>query len=666
MAKLIEARGITKVYRKGPVEIAALDGIDLDIERGEFVAIMGSSGSGKSTLMHILGCLDRPSAGTLTIDGTRVDALGDLELSRFRNRTSGFVFQSFNLLPDFNIVHNVALPLVYSGVKSGERKSRCIDAATALGLADRLDHKPTELSGGQVQRVAIARALVNHPILVLADEPTGNLDSVTGQEIISVFRKLHEQGKTVIMVTHDLRLARNADRIIHLSDGRITDTEIVEQKSTLDAEIGDIELAHDRPAGSEQRGMGVLDLVMIAFREGLWSHKMRSMLTMLGVLCGVAAVIASVAIAEGSKREALEQIRRIGANNITVRDAKLEGEELKQARLHLSMGLTVSDARSLQADIPSIKCAVPIKEMDVEVRYLDRKPKARVIATEPEYQIVANFPVGEGRYISQLDLEEYRRVCVLGHSVKREIFANEDPIGEQLRLGFDYYTVIGVMEPKFIPGGKVKAISTRDLNHDIYIPLSTALKRAKQDPMKSEITDVSIMVASADQMELTKTAVKRAMDRRHHNVEDYSLIVPEELQRLQQQTQDLFDMVLKLIAGISLIVGGIGIMNIMLATVTERTREIGTRRSVGASERDILKQFLFEAVAISICGGAMGVVAGWVLSRGVSWHTGWMTVVSPQAVMLAFCVSVAVGIIFGLWPAYKAAQQDPIEALRYE
>ena len=666
MPRLIEARNVTKIYRKGTMEIAALAGIDLDVEEGEFLAIMGSSGSGKSTLMHILGCLDRPTSGTLTINGTRVDDLGDLELSRFRNRTAGFVFQVFNLMPDFNVVRNVGVPLVYSGVKSSERKTRCIEAASALGLADRIDHRPTELSGGQVQRVAIARALVNHPILILADEPTGNLDSVTGQEIMAIFRKLHEHGKTIIMVTHDEKLAHYADRIIYLTDGKIVGEELVEKKSDAESEVGEIELIQEPPKRDEQRGMGVLDLIRIAFHEGLWSHKLRSMLTMLGVLCGVAAVITSVSIAEGSKRQALEQIKQIGANNITVRDGALEGEELTQARLSLSMGLSVADARALESDVSSILHAVPVKEMAVEVRHLARKPKSRVIATEPAYQDVANFYAGQGRFISQEDLRDYRRVCVLGHSVKREIFANEDPIGERIRLGLDYYTVIGVMQPKFIPGGKVKAISSRDLNHDIYIPLATALKRAKKDPMRSEIGGISIMVASGDQMEQTKQAVQKAMSRRHHGVADFSLVVPEELQRLQRKTQELFDMVLKLIAGISLIVGGIGIMNIMLATVTERTREIGTRRSVGASERDILKQFLFEAIAISVCGGAMGVVAGWALGAGVSWHTGWETVVAPQAVGLAFCVSVAIGIIFGLWPAQKAAKQDPIEALRYE
>ena len=662
---LIDARGVKRIYHVGEHEIVALGGVDLQVEEGEFVSIMGPSGSGKSTLMHLLGCLEQPTEGSYILDGVRVDDLDDVELSRIRNRLVGFVFQTFNLLPDSTVVQNVGLPLVYAGIDGRVRRERSSDAASALGLGDRLAHKPTELSGGQVQRVAIARALVAEPKLVLADEPTGNLDSTTGQEIMAVFRALHEEGKTVVMVTHDDRLAHYADRIIYIGDGLIVGEKEVEESARPEAEVGPIRVSYVH-SEAKPRDLKWKDVIRIGIREGLQAHLMRTLLTMLGVLFGVSAVIAMSSIGEGARREAIEQIRQMGANNIRVRAVQLKGEELMEARRALSDGLTWDDAKALRAVIPTVGRAVPIKQMDMDVRLGAKKPKARVVATSPEYQEVANFYVGKGRFLSEIDMRYCRPVCVLGKTIKRELFANEEAVDRRIRLGLAWYHVVGVMEGKDIPKGKIKAISTVDLNHDIYIPLTAALKRVKRNPEKTQIDEISIKVNDGESVHEAAEVVQAVMSRRHHEVDDHQLVVPEELLRREQATQRIFNIVMGAIAGISLVVGGIGIMNIMLATVTERTKEIGIRRAVGACERDILKQFLTEAVAISVTGGLLGIGLGWTIGETISRLAKWSTVVSLQAVILGFGVSAGVGVLFGIYPAWKAACQDPIQALRYE
>ncbi len=662
---LIDLTNVQRVYQMGDTQVVALAGIDLQIEEGEFVSIMGQSGSGKSTLMHLLGCLDKPTAGAYVLDGVRVDELDDTELSRIRNKKVGFVFQTFNLLSENTVVQNVGLPLVYAGIDGRERRARCSEAAAALGLGDRLAHKPTELSGGQVQRVAIARALVNDPKLILADEPTGNLDSATGQDIMRVFRALNRAGKTIIVVTHDDRLAHCADRIVRLSDGKVVGEEDVrgEEKLIDETERINVDFTH---SNVEPRDLKWLDVLRIGVAEGLLAHKMRTLLTMLGVMLGVAAVIAMASIGEGARRDAVEQIRQMGANNVRVRAIQLKGQELIEARRKLSNGLSWDDARAIEEVVPTVDRAVPMKLVEVDVRLRAKKPKARIIATTPQYQEAASYFVERGRFLSDIDMKYCRPVCVLGKSIKKELFANEEAIGQRIRLGLAWYHVVGVMEGKDIPKGKIKAISTVDLNHDIYIPLSTALKRVKHNPERSEIDEISVRVKDGENVRETAEVVQMVIDRRHHGVEDHQLIVPEELLRRAQATQRIFNYVMGATAAISLIVGGIGIMNIMLASVTERTKEIGIRRAVGACKRDVLKQFLIEATAVSMTGGLLGVASGPLIAKLIAVWAKWRTVVSLEAVVVGFVVSVAVGVIFGSYPAWKAASQDPIQALRYE
>ncbi len=654
----IRVRNLSRVYTKGDIEVVALAGIDLDIHEGEFVAIMGPSGSGKSTLMHLLGCLDKPTAGTYTLDGVEVSQLDDVELSALRNRKVGFVFQTFNLLSDSSAADNIALPLVYAGIGRKERYETSQVAADAMGLVPRLDHRPTELSGGEIQRVAIGRALASNPRILLADEPTGNLDTVTGGEIMAIFHRLHQQGTTVIMVTHDDKLAHYADRIVYLRDGKITGEEQVVHRASPDEEHREIRVVGP-PRAKRGHRMGWWDLIRIGFREGLMTHKMRTSLTMLGVMFGVAAVIAIVSVAEGAKLELMRHIEAMGANTISIIARTLEGETLGESRSKGNEGLTRADAQALASILPSVKGMTPMKQVKADIIVGTVKGTSEVWATTPEYPALVNSRVGRGSFFTEEDMTFARSVCVLGEAAARELFGNGDPLGQQVTIGRTTYDVIGVMARK--------PVSDEDLNRRIYVPLTAALLRVKRSPAASEIDRILLAITEGRQVKPTAEVALSILKRRHFDVGDVDISIPEEKLELQQKTRALMNYVLAVMAAIALLVGGIGIMNIMLATVTERTREIGIRRSVGATQHDILKQFLAEAVGISFVGGSIGILLGFGLGYGITWVAEWaQAVFSFQAALLGFGVAVAVGLIFGIYPAWTAAKQDPITALRYE
>jgi putative ABC transport system permease protein len=376
----------------------------------------------------------------------------------------------------------------------------------------------------------------------------------------------------------------------------------------------------------------------------------------------VAAVIAMVAINEGAKQKALEQIQQMGLNNIRIRAMDMTQEEIRQARQNLSFGLNDKDLASIQM-IPTVKLAVPIREISAEISYQGRQAKGRILGTRPQYQEISNYFVKKGRFVDVNDLHFHRRVCVLGASIKHTLFGQEQAIGRKIYLGSEVFTVVGVMEGKNLPEGVVQAVSSNNLNNDIYIPLATAQKRFRKQTLENELSEISIMVNKSEDIRITSSLISQLMEKRHNKVRDYEIVVPEELLQQSRQTQKIFDLVMVCIASISLIVGGIGIMNIMMATVTERFREIGIRRAIGASRQDILKQFLLESLAISILGGVLGVIGGWAGSLLLSSYTGWLTVVSPGSIVLGFGVSTLVGLIFGIYPAWKASLLDPIKAL---
>ena len=400
--------------------------------------------------------------------------------------------------------------------------------------------------------------------------------------------------------------------------------------------------------------------------DGIRSHLLRSLLTILGIIFGVGAVISMLSIGEGAKQQALEQIQLMGISNVIVQDIPIEEDELIDKRSNLSRGLTWSDARAVEELNPLVDISIPQRELMLYISYKAEQIKTSIIGTTPEYGNVLNYYPRNGSFFNYLDVNETRQVCVLGAGIKRKLFYFRDPLGELVKIANQWYTVIGVMEDKLSSGGGKSALPIRDMNEDVYIPITTSMKRFPMRPFESEIRRFVAHVIDTERIQEAANIINHTMKRRHNNVDDFDIIIPESLLRQSQQTQRIFNIVMGAIAGISLLVGGIGIMNIMLASILERTREIGIRRAIGAKRRDILGQFLIEAIVLSFTGGILGIFLGFGLTKIISIYAEWRTIVSWQSILLAFWVSAAVGIIFGYYPARQAALKEPIESLRYE
>ena len=395
-------------------------------------------------------------------------------------------------------------------------------------------------------------------------------------------------------------------------------------------------------------------------------RKLRSLLSTLGIVFGVAAVISMTSIGEGARREATEQIKLLGTNNIRVKQSQLTGEMREEAQRRFSRGLTYDDALLVRDRLPGLVGVAPVKFLDQEARFGARQGVAQVVGTTPEYQDVTNFRVGQGRFLSPFDLRDSKRVCVLGSELKQDLFGYADALGAALTIGQSSCQVVGVMEPKVIREGRGAVIKLRNINRDVYLPITTALRRFPRTGDPAAIEEIAVRVADASQLSVTARAIRGIVGSQHRDVEDYEVMVPEELLAQAQRTQRIFNIVMGSIAGISLLVGGIGIMNIMLANVSERTREIGVRRAIGASKRDILMQFLIETVLICLAGGTIGTLIGFGMAKGITLYAGWATAFSLVSVLIAFGTAASVGLLFGLFPARQAAELHPVQALRFE
>ena len=663
---LMNLEEVTRVYTMGSEKVYALNGVSMDLLEGEFITIVGSSGSGKSTLLHILGLLDSPSSGTMSLREQRLDGIHDDELSRTRNASVGMVFQQFNLLADLTVCENIALPLAYAGVPRHERLERASVIAGKVGLGERLDHKPKELSGGQAQRVAIARALVSDPDVIMADEPTGALDSKTGVEIMALFHQLHAEGKTIIMVTHDDHLADQGSRKITIGDGKILKDE---RKAEPHVKIEKQAAPSLKTPGSRNGGLAFADMLRIGIHEGLLAHMMRTALTMLGVIIGVASVVAMSSFSEGSKQKQADQIKALGVNLIKIMDKRLEGELLNDARKRGSYGLSYEDLRVLKENISGLASVSWSRDIKLNVlNDLASIPQQIIVkGIGGDFGTVNNLSLQSGRFVNSDDAMLASRVAVIGDGLRQRLkLSAEDCLGETLTMGGQIYEIVGVLANKRIDTEDLEIKQVGDTNDAILIPIEAIAERMKYHDLRSSLDEIQLQMVNEDELFRAGLSIRRILKARHAGVDDVDLFIPLDMLKAKQQSQKLLDVLSLSICGISLLVGGIGIMNIMLASVSERMKEIGIRRAIGALKKDIQMQFLCESVLISFVGSLIGLGCAILSVFILCSFLDLPVVFSGGLMMLSIVLAMLTGVVFGFFPAKRASENNVIEVLRNE
>lgn len=649
---MIQVQDIRKSYQMGEHTVDVLKGISLKIDRGDFVAIMGPSGSGKSTLMHILGLLDVPTSGSYNLNGREVASLSEDELAIVRREEVGFIFQQFNLLPRMESWQNVSLPLIYSA--DGFDFAKSTDLLGKVGLSDRVHHKSNELSGGQQQRIAIARSLINDPRIIFADEPTGNLDSKSEKEVMDILRSLNAQGITVIIVTHEEEIGHQAKRLIRLRDGVIQSDERLQPLPSV--------------APFEQSGQTVkpkwpvremLEHLHQGFQT-LAANKVRSGLSMLGILIGVAAVVGMLALGAGAQQSIEKQLSSLGSNMLVLRAGNVRvGGVVQESGVRIR--ISPEDASTLKNQVAGIRDVSPNSNGRGQVTYLNKNWNTTILGVAPAFEKMRSSTPIYGRFFTEAENQSRSLVAVIGTTVARQLFGDKSPIGEMIKINRVNFRVIGVLPEKGAAG-------PQDQDDRIVVPVMTAMYRLFG---KNYVDSVDIEVRSADEIPSVQDSILEIMNKRHRvpvssQEEAFNIFNMADIQQALSSTSKTMSMLLASIAAISLVVGGIGIMNIMLVSVTERTKEIGLRKAIGARRRDILMQFLAESIVVSVSGGLLGIALGVGFSLLISKAVGWTTVVSVGSVFLSFGFSALIGIVFGSYPASKASKLHPIEALRYE
>jgi len=691
---IIQTVGLTRIYRAGDVEVVALKDASLTIERGEFVAIMGSSGSGKSTLMSILGCLDQPTAGKYLFEGVDVANLPESALARIRSQRIGFVFQSFNLLARTAAIENVALPLFYSDIapaSSQERNRLARKALDLLNLGNREKNTPGQLSGGQQQRVAIARALINDPGLILADEPTGNLDTRTSYEIMDTLRALNrERGVTIVMVTHEPDIAEYADRTVTMRDGRIiSDQRHDAKRARTVVPAPEVIPATARTSLSFHSTFGFARMVSAAAVQALARNITRSLLTMLGVFIGVAALIAMVAVGQGANDAVRKQIESLGTNLFVVVPG---ATSLGGARAGFGSAstLTTADVSAIRREATAVgSVSFLIRQMG-QIQYMNRNWTTVIQGVSSNYPPATNWRIADGRGITADDEHTTALVAVIGQSAFRQLFPDEQsPVGATIQVRSVPLRIVGLLDPKG------QTAYGQDQDDVIMVPFTTAERKIlgvaapsqSQTPLNwvyppdpnpynlqprltGFVNQIYVQATNLRDVPEAISQVTHTLTRRHNvrpgQPADFAIRNLSQIAETAEGSSRTMSILLAVVASISLLVGGIGIMNILLVSVTERTREIGLRMAIGARRIHVLLQFLAEAVFLSISGGIAGILVGVIFSLSLPALTGWPAPLSASAILGGFFFSAAVGIFFGYYPARKASHLNPIEALRYE
>lgn len=651
---LIELRGIRKRYGGGATgrpEVEVLHGIDLDIHAGEFVAIVGQSGSGKSTLMNLLGCLDRPSDGMYHFNGRDVADLNADELAWLRREAFGFVFQGYHLIATDSARENVEMPAIYAGTSEQDRAARSETLLTRLGLADKLHLRPNQLSGGQQQRVSIARALMNGGRIILADEPTGALDSSSGAEVMALLHELADTGHTIILITHDREVAAQARRVVEIRDGRIVGDSL-NGPAASDRALAAIPAPSTTEARLDQ-GTPLLADLREALRSAWRSmriHRSRTALTLLGIVIGVASVIVMLAVGLGAREEVVARLGAMGStvmylNNRTPPQGGPEGVT------------TLADLAEVEK-LPEVAYVMPVARDPAMVRFGNVAWQADTIAATHAWPAIHHWPVAEGRFFTEAEDDELAPVVVIGQKVRERFFADTAPLGQQLLIGNTPFQVVGVMTEKgAADGGK----SEDDL---VVVPYRSGLLRVFPNGRSFDPHYTVVQARDSQSVLPAQAAIERLMLQRHGR-EDFRVANAAARLQAEAQAKDSMTTMLSLIAAVSLLVGGIGVMNVMLMAVKERTREIGIRMATGARQRDIQRQFMTEAVLVTMVGGTVGVLAGLVIGAGLIFW-GSAVVFSVSAMLLAFGCAVATGLVFGFMPARQAARLDPVVALAGE
>ncbi|EKF7783124.1 MacB family efflux pump subunit [Escherichia coli] len=646
MKKLIELKGVSRTYGNGDQTRTVLKNVDLTIVAGEMVAIIGASGSGKSTLMNIMGCLDVPNRGDYYIDGQNAACLSPDELARVRREHIGFIFQRYHLIPDLSALGNVEIPAIYANSERDSRRQRATALLGRLGLEGREHHKPCELSGGQQQRVSIARALINGGKIILADEPTGALDSQSGQEVLAILNELNRRGHTVVMVTHDMKVARHAKRIIELCDGEIiadsggcvSATETLPKTNRIRQSYWKTLL--DRTRESMQMAL-----------KAMKTHRLRTTLTMIGIVFGIASVVTVVALGEGARQETLEEIKSLGTNVVSI----YPGQDLFDDSIESIRTLVPADANALakQGFIDSVSPEVSASD---NIRFLGKSAIASINGVGREHFRVKGIELLQGTTFR--DDRNALQEVIIDENTRKAIFDNTglQALGQIVFLGSVPARVVGI----------AKSNNRSDASNRItvWMPYSTVMYRIVGKPV---LTGISVRLKDNVDNEAAISAISQLLTRRH-GIKDFQLYNFEQIRKSIEHTSMTFSILILMVACISLMIGSIGVMNIMLISVTERTHEIGVRMAVGARRSDIMQQFIIEAVLVCLIGGALSIALSYItgalfnaLADGI-----FAAIYSWQAAVAAFFCSTLIGIIFGYLPARKAARMDPVISLASE
>ncbi|HEJ7038462.1 TPA: macrolide ABC transporter ATP-binding protein/permease MacB [Serratia liquefaciens] len=648
MAALLELSGISRSYQSGDQTVAVLKNVSLSIEAGEMVAIMGASGSGKSTLMNILGCLDKPSAGVYRVAGQDVATLDSDALARLRREHFGFIFQRYHLLPHLSAAHNVEVPAVYAGLGKAARRERAVALLQRLGLSERVSYRPSQLSGGQQQRVSIARALMNGGQVILADEPTGALDSHSGEEVMTILKQLREQGHTVIIVTHDPAVAKQAERIIEIRDGEIIADSRPDGQSNPNAKP----LEMVTPAPSWQQTIGRFREALVMAWRAMAASKMRTALTMLGIIIGIASVVSILVIGDAAKQMVLADIKSIGTNTVDIYPGKDFGDDDPTFR----QALKYDDLAALREQ-PYVSALSPSIASSMRLRLGNVDVAANVNGVSEQFFRVYGMTFTEGVGIDQLQVQSQSQTVVIDANTQRRLFPNQkEVVGRVILVGNMPATVVGVAKEKQSMFGSSKTLN-------VWVPYSTMANRLMGNAYFDSIT---VRIRDGYNSQEAEQQLTRLLTLLHGKKDVFTYNMDSLVQTAEKTTRTL-QLFLTLVAVISLVVGGIGVMNIMLVSVTERTREIGIRMAVGARSGDVLQQFLIEAVLVCLVGGALGITLSFAIGLLVQLVLpGWQISFPPAALLSAFVCSTAIGVLFGYLPARSAARLNPIDALARE